>query len=248
MTRAPPAHIEAPRGAQGPASPPPPLQRPPPVPPPPQHQRRRRVRHQHHRHAGNRAPASRPVRQPDRGQGARGLGPGRRPRGAERVRELRRAPPPGAFRRDGVPRRPAPRGRLGEGEPGQSQPGNKEAYGGGAQPCVRWPQLASQLAHCPLRAHKESLPLPARCSLGELTPAGEAEVVTRLRPRPHLSLLAASCLSPHHASRSLIHLAGGQVAARKAVGGRGPREAGAGLATCFPSLCPYHHRPSSFGR
>lgn len=52
-------------------------------------------------------------------------------------------------------------GTAGGGGRGQSQAGNKEGDGGGAEPSVRWPQLASQLAHCPLHMHKETLPLPA---------------------------------------------------------------------------------------
>lgn len=60
-----------------------------------------------------------------------------------------RGPPGGQHPRDG-----------GEGRRGQGQAGNKEAHGGGAQASVRLPQLASQLAHCPLRTHKETPPLP----------------------------------------------------------------------------------------
>lgn len=101
-----------------------------------QNPRHHRLDHrQGHHHARDRAPASRPVRQPDRSQGVQGT---RAEDDADaekcgaRSAELRRAPPPRVFGRgDRSPRRPAPQGRWGRDAGGRAKLGTKRPVGVG---------------------------------------------------------------------------------------------------------------------
>ena len=177
-----------------------------------QHQRRR-VQHQRHSHAGDCAPAGRPVRQPDRSQGARGdrALEGRRAQSTE----PRSTPPLWGAR---SPRKPAPQGRWGRGAKGRAKLGNKELMGvGPGLLSARHSWLHSWPAG-PSTGTKRPRPCP-RQQPGKAAPTGRLGWgVESASPRPHLSLLAASSSPAHPATRSPTHLAGGQVAAREVIG------------------------------
>ena len=207
---------------------------------PHQHQRRR-VQLQRHRHAGDWAPAGRPVRQPDRSQGARGD----RALGGCRARstEPRRAPPPRACGGARSPRKPAPQGRWGRGAKGRAKLGNNDLMGVGPDRC---PLATAGLTAGPLappQAQRDPAPAQGSSPGGLPPPAVLAGVLNLLHPAP-----TAPYLLPHPRLPP-THLAGGQVAAREVIGDPELRRRRWGKAwPLTPLLGPFYLPLSSFGR
>jgi hypothetical protein len=185
VTRAPPAHIEAPGGAGT---------------------ERRRICHprhsrlcsqrpRHRRRVHQRTTIMREIVHLQAGQCGNQIGA--KVRGGSRPGEQSGGP-----RLPGLPNleASAPARDGGGGASGQGQAGNKEAGDGHrAQPSVRWPQLASQLADCPLCAHKETPPLPqaaAGVCWHQLAPSRGADCRTPPPSLPSCCLILAIPLGP----------------------------------------------------
>lgn len=132
---------------------------------------------------------------------------------------------------------------------GQGRAGNKEADGGGARPSVCWPQLASQLAHCPLHTHKETQSLPVAAAA--LTPARSGGVATPLGPARTAPFLLFHSVPPTMPLGTPFTLLGDRWQPGRWLGGPEPRgwrpgQAGAS-ATPSPTSLPATAAPLVLG-